>query len=55
MQGILFKEISHLAAEYISFKLFLIKRSGSLYIQQNKTICAILVECIMRNNSVKLF
>ena len=36
-------------------KIFLIWSSGGPYVQQSGTICAILVEGIMRNNSVKLF
>ena len=36
-------------------KVLLIWSSGSPFVQQSVTICAILVECIMRNNSVKLF
>ena len=36
-------------------KVFLIWISGSPIVQQSITICAILVEDIMRNNSVKLF
>ena len=36
-------------------KTFLIWSSGGLFVQQSKTICAILVEGIMGNNSVKLF
>ena len=36
-------------------KVFLIWSSGSPFIQQSITTCAILVECIKRNNSVKLF
>ena len=38
-------------------KVFLIWISGSTFVQQSVTvtICAILVEGIMRNNSVKLF
>ena len=36
-------------------KAFLIWSSGSPVFQQSVTICAILVEIIMRNNSVKLF
>ena len=36
-------------------KVFLIWSSGGPLIQQNGTICAILVEGIMRNNSVNLF
>ena len=36
-------------------KIFLIWSSGSPFIQPSWTICAILVEDIMRNNSVKLF
>ena len=38
-----------------SLKLFLIKSSGSPFVQQSRTVCAILVEGIIRNNSVKLF
>ena len=34
---------------------FLICSSGSPFVQRSGTICAILVEGIMRNNSVKLF
>ena len=36
-------------------KVFLICSSGSPFVQRSGTICAILVEGIMRNNSVKLF
>ena len=36
-------------------KIFLIWGSGSPFVQQSKTICAISVEAIKRNNSVKLF
>ena len=36
-------------------KIFLIWSSGGPIVQQSRTICAILVEGIMRNNSVKLF
>ena len=36
-------------------KIFLIWSSGGTFVQQSGTICAILVEGIMRNNSVKLF
>ena len=36
-------------------KVFLIWISGSPFVQRSITICAILVEGIMRNNSVKLF
>ena len=35
--------------------VFLICSSGSSFVQQSGTICAIMVEGIMRNNSVKLF
>ena len=38
-----------------SLKVFLIWSSGSPFVKQRVTICAILVEGIMRNNSVKLF
>ena len=34
-------------------KVFLIWSSGSPFVNQSKTICAILEEGIMRNNSVK--
>ena len=34
-------------------KIFLIWSSGSPFVQRSRTICAILVEGIMRNNSVK--
>ena len=37
------------------FKIFLIWSSGSPFAQRSGTICAILVEGIMRNNPVKLF
>ena len=37
------------------FKIFLIWSSGDLFVQWSGTICAILVEGIKRNNSVKLF
>ena len=36
-------------------KILLIWSSGSPYVQRSRTINAILVESIMRNNSVKLF
>ena len=36
-------------------KIFLFWRSGDHFVQQSRTICAILVEGIMRNNSAKLF
>ena len=36
-------------------KVILIWSSGSPFVQQSVTICAILVEGIQRNNSVKLF
>ena len=36
-------------------KIFLIWSSGSSFVQRSGTICAILVEGLMRNNSVKLF
>ena len=36
-------------------KVFLIWSSGSPFVQQSRTICAISVKGIMRNNSVKLF
>ena len=36
-------------------KIYLIWSSGSPFVQGRVTICAILVEGIMRNNSVKLF
>ena len=36
-------------------KVFLICSSGSPFVQRSGTICAFLVEGIMRNNSVKLF
>ena len=39
----------------MSLKAFLIWSSGSPFVQGSVTICAILVEGIMRNNSVKLF
>ena len=37
------------------FKIFLIWSSGGPFVQWSRSICAILVEGIMRNNSVKLF
>ena len=37
------------------FKRFLIWSSGDHFVMPSGTICAILVEGIMRNNSVKLF
>ena len=37
------------------FKIFLIRGSSGPYILQSGTICAVLVEGIKRNNSVKLF
>ena len=36
-------------------KIFLIWSSGDHFVQPSGTICAILVEGIIRNNSVKLF
>ena len=36
-------------------KLFIIWSSGSPFVKLNVSICAILVEGIKRNNSVKLF
>ena len=36
-------------------KIFLIWSSGSPFVQQSKAICSIVVEGVMRNNSVKLF
>ena len=36
-------------------KIFLIWSSGSPFVQQSGTICAILVKGIMMNNSMKLF
>ena len=36
-------------------KTFLIYRSGDPCIKHSETVCAILVEVIMGNNSVKLF
>ena len=36
-------------------KVFLIWSSDSPFVQRSVTICAIMVEGIMRNNSVKLF
>ena len=36
-------------------KIFIIKSSGNPIVQQSGTICAILIEGIMRNNSVRLF
>ena len=36
-------------------KIFLIWTSGGPFVQGSRTICAILVEDIMRNNSEKLF
>ena len=36
-------------------KVFLIWSSSSPFVQQSVTICEILVDCIMRNTSVKLF
>ena len=38
-----------------NLNIFLIWCSGGPFVQQSRTICAILVECIMRNNSVILF
>ena len=35
--------------------IFLIFSSGGHFIQQSRTVCAILIEGIMRNISVKLF
>ena len=39
--------------EEMSFKSILIYSSGSPSVQRRGTICAILVEGILRNNSVK--
>ena len=36
-------------------KIFLTWSSGDPFVQWSRTICAILVEGIMRNNSVNLF
>ena len=36
-------------------KIFIIWSSGGPFVQRSGTVCAILVEGIMRNNSVKLF
>ena len=36
-------------------KIFLNLSSGSHFVKRSRTICAILVEGVMRNNSVKLF
>ena len=36
-------------------KIFLIWSSGRPFVQLSRTLCAILVEGIIRNNSVKLF
>ena len=36
-------------------KGFLIRSSGNPFVQRSVTICALLVESIQRNNSVKLF
>ena len=36
-------------------KVFLVWSSGSPFVQWSVTICAILVEGIIKNNSVKLF
>ena len=36
-------------------RIFLIWSYGGPFVQQNRTICEILVEGMMRNNSVKLF
>ena len=36
-------------------KIFLFLSSGSPFVRPSRTICAILVKCIKRNNSVKLF
>ena len=41
--------------ERCHLKIFLIWSFGSPFVQRSKTICAILVEGIMRNKSVKLF
>ena len=38
-----------------SLKTFLISSSGGPFVRQSKTICAILLECIMRINSEPLF
>ena len=39
----------------MSFDIFLIWSSGGPFVQRSKTICVILVNSIMRNNSMKLF
>ena len=39
----------------VLLKIFLIWSSGGPFVQRSGTICAILVEGIKRNNSVKLF
>ena len=36
-------------------EIFLIWSSGGTFVQWNGIICAILVNCIMRNHSMKLF
>ena len=36
-------------------KIFLIWSSGGPYVKRSRNICALLVECMMRNNSVELF
>ena len=39
----------------MAFNYFLILSSGSPFVQRSGTICVILIEGILRNNSVKLF
>ena len=39
----------------LTLKVFLIWSSGSPFVQQSITVCAILVEGVIRNNSVKWF
>ena len=53
------KEISYLelwqpvCSLEMYFKDIFISSSGGTFVQGSKTICAILIECIKRNNSVK--
>ena len=47
--------ISPVVQKEMSFKDISYLSSGGPFVQQTQTICAILVEVIMRNNSVKLF
>ena len=48
-------EFGPVAQKEMLFKAFLIYSSASPYVQGTGTICAILLEGIMRNDSVELF